>query len=136
MPMSQYNEYQQSLIEEDPTLATSFSAPCLFPPCKTSGFKPAGLQGCPGPQCINLVNLVGNDINSIEINQSANCANYTINPDAPVTPIVTTNNNIAYITIFVLVLIFVIFLFIYIFFIYKPSSSNEILEGEDILLKQ
>lgn len=79
MPITNYQNYLNSLTNsQTPPLSITQDAECVFPPCRSSQFKPSTIDGCPGPNCFNAVVLSGNTIDgNVQTNQNADCANYT-----------------------------------------------------------
>ena len=86
MPDQDYQQFYQSIDDKFPNLALgSIRANCLLPACVTSPFKSNELDGCPIPQCLEVVDInSSNIVGNVKINQSANCAQYGImGPPAP-----------------------------------------------------
>ena len=80
MPQTNYNDFLESVQGQFPNVDIGQIPPqCLFPPCLGSSFKGVNLNGCPLPQCFELVDLNGNVISgNVQVNQSENCSNYGI----------------------------------------------------------
>jgi hypothetical protein len=84
MPTATYNDFVQAINTQFPTAnLTQLHPPCLVPACKASTYKNSSLQGCPGPQCINLVNFQNNSVQgNVNFNQSADCTSLGFTPGA------------------------------------------------------
>ena len=97
MPDSDYNQFLQSVIKKYPDLNLGSIRPnCLVPACVTSPFKGTDLDGCPIPQCLNVVTFNGNDIQgNIAIDQKQECNNIVSGkgPNTPPPPNKTTSTS-------------------------------------------
>ncbi|AUL77469.3 mg777 protein [Tupanvirus deep ocean] len=88
MPDQDYQQFYQSIEGQFPNLDLgSIPANCLLPACVTSPFKSNKLNGCPIPQCLEIVNIDNSNIaGPVTVNQGANCTKYGIQPSPPGTP--------------------------------------------------
>ena len=82
MQQSDYDQFMLSLGPDATKIAPAGLAPkCLFPPCNISNFQMNGSDGCPVPNCLNIVSMNGNKIvtnGGVTIDQSAECGNLGI----------------------------------------------------------
>ena len=117
MPQANYNDFLESVQGQFPNVDIGNIPPqCLFPPCLGSSFKGVNLNGCPLPQCFELVDLNGNVITgNVQVNQSENCSNYGIPGGS--TPSSSSNTMYYLIGAGVVVFIIVVILTIVIFMI-------------------
>lgn len=77
MKQEDYQEYMISVTDQVSGTPPGIMPNCLFPPCKQSTFIEANLDGCPGPDCINVVAMNSNDVQgNISINQNSGCSTY------------------------------------------------------------
>lgn len=113
---------------------------CLFPACLLSHFKNSrlglpkvGAGPCPVPQCLNIVDMHGNNIiGDVVINQSADCKSYGIgvppsektSPSGPsITPNVITYNTFTYVYIIAGIVLLVIIIIIIIAIFVKKKKK-------------
>lgn len=79
-----YSEYMLSLEDEVVGTPPGVMPNCLFPPCKQSAFIMNNLQGCQGPDCINVVSMDSNYISGgVTINQGNQCGDLQPTGDDP-----------------------------------------------------
>jgi hypothetical protein len=95
MPPDQYSTFYSDVLEEIPTLAFgSIATQCLFPPCVTSPFKGIGLNGCPVPQCLNIIDFDDVTINGdLSAEQQQECNELGIPTGGSSTPPSGNNPN-------------------------------------------
>jgi len=121
MDKGDYMTFLQSVENQIHVSLGSIAGQCLLPACKESSFQPGYLDGCPVPQCLNIVNINESNIaGPVSINESADCTQYDISntigappvsesyiPPAPA-PQKTIESNAKIIVIVVVVVIVVI----------------------------
>lgn len=82
MPADQYQAFRDELIKKYPGFEAYDQFPeCLVPNCVGSSFKTATIgKQCPLPQCLNIFGFSNSgtfENSTINVDQSANCANIT-----------------------------------------------------------
>lgn len=100
MAQDNYDQFYQSLEDQEQIDKGSLRSNCMLPACAGSIFKGIGLDGCPGPACINTVVVDDtNNAGNINIAQNATCITNTNtgsssgdDPDANTTSTTTTTN--------------------------------------------
>jgi hypothetical protein len=76
MPQNDYDEFENSLTGSNVPAAYlgSVDPHCLVPACYQSPFKPATLNGCPVPQCVNVTSITQSNIaGNVNVEQNQEC---------------------------------------------------------------
>lgn len=129
MPDIYYQEFEQSIKSQFPNLDLGSIRPnCLLPACINSPFKNNELDGCPIPQCLEIVNI--NDSNIVgptTINQDQNCNKYGIPhaPGVPPSPVIPPSFRSISILSIVGVVIFLLLVLTLIAVLFVPNKKKE-----------
>jgi len=120
-----YNQFIQSLKGQFPAMNLGSIRPaCLLPECVNSKFKNNQLDGCPIPQCFEVVNISNSGISgNVNINQNSNCATYGIPAGTNPTPTFWDTYKV-YIIIGIFLLVVIIAFIIYFVFIDDDDDNG------------
>lgn len=133
MADNDYKMFVQSIGEKFPSLSLgSVQAQCLLPACLGSVYKATTLNGCPTPQCFQVINISKSQLaGPVNISQNSDCVSMGLSNEkaAPGTPIAEpgeaeeeegegtafTRTNIAIIVGVVIVIIIIIVVLVFVF---------------------
>lgn len=125
-----YKMFVQSIGEKFPSLSLgNVKAQCMLPACLDSVYKALTLEGCPTPQCFQVINISKSQLaGPVNISQNAECVSMGLSNEmaAPGTPIAdlddpdgtsaSSRRNIAIIVgVVVVIIIIIIVVMIFVF---------------------